>query len=109
MPVIASAGTSRDSSFCPSVLPIGTPTTEGSGGDEQHEEPGGAPPSDARSDGPADDNVDTDLLILKARGGPTSEVKLRFERRFTRFVEAETKHANDFPLDASGGRGGARS
>ncbi|MFO0652338.1 MAG: DnaB-like helicase C-terminal domain-containing protein [Polyangiales bacterium] len=66
-------------------------------------------PSDGRSDGPAADDVDTDLLILKARGGPTGEVKLRFERRFTRFVEVATKRADDFPLDASGDRGGARS
>jgi replicative DNA helicase len=44
-------------------------------------------PAEGRRDGPAPDEVDTDLLILKARGGPTAEVKLRFERRFTRFVE----------------------
>lgn len=44
-------------------------------------------PTEGRSDGPPAATVDTDLLILKARGCPTTTVPLRFERRFTRFVE----------------------
>lgn len=48
-------------------------------------------PSSGRSDGPPAEVVDTDLLILKARGCPTTTVPLRFERKFTRFVEIQTE------------------
>lgn len=63
-------------------------------------------PSEGRCDGPASDDVDTDLLVLKSRGGPTGEVPLRFERRFTRFVE----RGDDFDARPSSSRSaGGRS
>ncbi len=64
-------------------------------------------PAEGRRDGPAPDVVDTDLLILKARACPTTEVHLRFERRFTRFVElgcdAREGAVPDSALDAPEG------
>ena len=44
-------------------------------------------PTDGRRDGPPPPMMDVDLLVLKGRGVNTAEVKLRFERKFTRFVE----------------------
>lgn len=65
-------------------------------------------PSEGRCDGPASDDVDTDLLVLKSRGGPTGEVPLRFERRFTRFVERARESDDEFePSSARGRRGPA--
>lgn len=63
-------------------------------------------PSEGRSDGPASDNVDIDLLVLKSRSGPTGEVPLRFERRFTRFVERDDDFASPRPPSSrpAGGR-----
>lgn len=46
-------------------------------------------PAEGRGDGPAAPEVDVDLLVLKQRNGPTGEVRLRFERKFTRFVEPD--------------------
>lgn len=44
-------------------------------------------PTDGRRDGPPPPMMEVDLLALKGRGVNTAEVKLRFERKFTRFVE----------------------
>lgn len=44
-------------------------------------------PAEGRGDGPAPPEVDIDLLVLKQRAGATGELRLKFERKFTRFVE----------------------
>ena len=62
---------------------------KGSGGIESHADVVIIPfPAEGRGDGPAPLSYEVDLLVLKQRNGPTGEVRVTFERTFTRFVEA---------------------
>lgn len=44
-------------------------------------------PANGRGDGPTPPVVPIDLMVLKQRAGATDEIRLLFERTFTRFVE----------------------